>query len=547
MKSPAAAMGWELWQKNRWAFIVLGAPFYLCIGWILTSLTVSYFYGISIGADSDIEGIGILGLALTWLVLFAVFGHTDDDPRKGFSGFPTRMFLLPVRTRTLIQWPVLYGVGAIVFYTMAWVLFVFWPGHLQPPLGYLLLLASAAMVSFQALVWGLASFPKTRIAALLIWAFGLIVMAVGSQAGSDRGILAWILAGVLVAGWLGIEVGVQAERSGGWQGWYGWQRWLNPWVVWRRKSAVPFRSAQQAQFWIEWRRNGRLALAIVAGFAGLLLIWTVLGQENQSDPNWAAPLLTPMVILVVFTCFLGGPMVPNDAATARYAMSAFIAVRPAATADLCRAKFKVAARIFLCLLPLLAVLCVSWMVEAQVLPSTLGQWRSQDEGFLWPQFFRGLTMVAVGTVVPYSLLLGALPVWLTGRMPGFPWSFTLLMVAMLAVFNWGGWLFQSGIAFDSSGLTDQASAVLGLALLLKMGFAYLVFRESHRRALMTRRFILGYIAIWLLVSGLLLVLSDKVGHELQPMGQLVSWMLILIFPLGRVGWSPLALAWNRHR
>lgn len=540
-------MRWELWQKNRWAFIVLGGPFYFWIGGNLTNLTVSYFYGISNSPDFDSEVFGVFGLALSWLVLFAVFGHTDNDPRKGFSGFPTRMFLLPVRTRTLIQWPVLYGIGVIVFYTMAWVLFVFWPSHIQPPLGYLLLLASAAMVSFQALVWGLASFPKTRIAALLVWAFGIIVMAVGSQAGNDRGIMAWILAGVLVAGLLGIEFGVKAERSGGWQGWHGWRRWLNPWVVWRRNSAVPFRSAQQAQLWIEWRRNGRLALAIVAGFAGLLLIWTVLWLENQIVPNWARSLLTSMVILVVFTCVLGGLMVPNDPATARYAMSAFIAVRPVATADMCRAKFKVAARIFLCLVPLLAVLCVSWMIEAQVLSSTLDQWRSQEEGFLWPQFFRGLEMVAVGILVPYCLLLGALPVWLTGRMPGFPWSFALLMVAVMAVFTWGDWLFQSGIAFDSSGLTDQVSTVFRLALLLKMGFAYLGFRESHRRALMSGHFIAGYVAVWLLVSGLLLVLSDKLSNDLYPMGTLMIWVLILIFPLGRVGWSPLALAWNRHR
>ena len=80
-----------------------------------------------------------------------------------------------------------------------------------------------------------------------------------------------------------------------------------------------------------------------------------------------------------------------------------------------------------------------------------------------------------------------------------------------------------------------------------MGFAYYGFRESYRRALMSGRFIAGYVAVWLLVSGLLLVLSDKLSNDLYPMGTLMIWVLILIFPLGRVGWSPLALAWNRHR
>src|ERR1035437_9915820 len=118
MKTPAAAMRWELWQKNRWAFMLVGGLFCLCTG---LNLSLLVFYGIGIGdyfSANQANGvmIGVFGLALTWLVLFAVFGHTDNDPRKGFSGFPTRMFLLPVRTRTLIQWPVLYSIGAIVFY-----------------------------------------------------------------------------------------------------------------------------------------------------------------------------------------------------------------------------------------------------------------------------------------------------------------------------------------------------------------------------------------------------------------------------------------------
>jgi hypothetical protein len=544
MKTPAAAMRWELWQKNRWAFIVLGGLFYLCIG---LNLSLSFIYDSPRPEREPGVVFGILGLALTWLVLFVVFGHTDNDPRKGFSGFPARMFLLPVRTRTLIQWPVLYGIGAILFSTIAWALFVFWPIHVQPPLGYMLLLASTAMVSFQALVWGLASFPKTRIAALLVWAFGLIVMAVGSTYWSQLGIVKWILAGVLGAGLLSIEFGVKAERSGGWQGWHGWRRWLNPWVVWRRNSAVPFRSPLQAQLWIEWRRNGRLPLAILAGLAAVLICLTVFWVEDSFTANSADTWPEFLVILVLLACAVGGLMVPNDPATARYAMSPFIAVRPVSTADMFRVKFQVAIGVFIRILPLLVVLFILWLIASKTSLATLYHWRSQEEGFAWSPFFRAAEILALGVLVPYSLLLGAMQVWMTGRTPGFPWSFMLLLIAVMVAFIVGPWFLQPLSAYgrDAFGLTARTS-IFGLALLLKMGVAYYGFRASHRHALISGRFIAGYVSFWLLVSGLLMVLSE-LGNQVYPADPFLCWLLILILPLGRVGWSPLALAWNRHR
>jgi len=228
-------------------------------------------------------------------------------------------------------------------------------------------------------------------------------------------------------------------------------------------------------------------------------------------------------------------MVPNDPATARYAMSPFIAVRPVSTADMFRVKFQVAIGVFMRILPLLVVLFILWMIASKTSLATLYHWRSQEEGFAWPPFFRAAEVLAFGVLVPYSLLLGAMQVWMTGRTPGFPWSFVLLLIAVMVAQTARSWFLQPLSAFT-----------FGLALLLKIGLAYYGFRESHRRALMSGRFIAGYVAVWLLVSGLLLVLSE-LSNQVDPMNHFPCWLLILILPLGRIAWSPLALAWNRHR
>ena len=48
------------------------------------------------------EGLGYLPMGLSLFVTFAFCGFTEPDRRARLEGYPSRLFSLPVKTRTLV-------------------------------------------------------------------------------------------------------------------------------------------------------------------------------------------------------------------------------------------------------------------------------------------------------------------------------------------------------------------------------------------------------------------------------------------------------------
>src|SRR2546421_9229201 len=100
MRSPAYGLAWQLWRQYRRGLTAL----------LLYGIAVSLiFQTAAAGRLGDLRIPATLPLMFGLLYLMAVFTHPDADVAATRSGYPAHLWVLPVRTRELVAWPMLYG------------------------------------------------------------------------------------------------------------------------------------------------------------------------------------------------------------------------------------------------------------------------------------------------------------------------------------------------------------------------------------------------------------------------------------------------------
>lgn len=474
------------------------------------------------------------------LIVFAMFSATESHPKLGFTGIPPRRFALPVPTWMLLCGPLLLGMLITVALSVAWFGFVL-PGlaYGTPlPVVYFASLSASGLAVFQALVWGLASFPKTR--AISVTFSMLVLLILAPLPFSDHGARAerWqtlnalfvpVFAGVWVCAVTAAWFSVNLERRGRWT---GWTRPLLPAVIrsWIEARPPSFASAWQAQFWAEWRRNGRAALLVWTFLVPVLLSADLLFRERQLF--WTSEEASEGLLPLAFTLGIGwlvvtGLNLARDPASGRLPLSSFTAVRPVSAGTLFQAKLALGAVLWLGAIPILAAFYYVFASAGGYLGGALSEVRN-----VWK------------VLLPISLhvFVGILPFCLWGRMPGFPWS----LLPMLLVYG----LLVNGLRWFSGHSHYQELLFVSLVLLViaKLIAAAWSFSTAIHRGLSSIQFALGYTAAWLAATGVLLWI---VYGALDQSDSFAALKLIpgavLIVPLARVAFSPLALESNRHR
>src|SRR5262245_65068188 len=165
MSSPAVAIAWEIWRKNRWGFWVV-------LGSLLCGLAVR-FSGRS--EDEVLLFIGGTAMIVSFVVAFAIFSYAESGAQLSF---PTRTFALPVQTRLLVNCPTVLGLVGIAIIHLAWAYLFLLPLDANYPLGSFTLYWAAALLTFQALLWCLANYPKLFVAVVVVAAALFIRLAV---------------------------------------------------------------------------------------------------------------------------------------------------------------------------------------------------------------------------------------------------------------------------------------------------------------------------------------------------------------------------------
>ncbi len=540
MHSVAWALGWELWRRHRFWF-VLTAAYLLAAAVALRLLPPG-----ELSASVALVAVAPLGAAAVLLLAFFTYSLGMDLMSPG-SGFPGRAFTLPMRTAALAGWPMLYGGTAAALLWLAAALLILRPCGLAAPLAWPALLAAAFTAWMQALLWWPVGWPLLRTAAVVLL---LIAFTAAPRVWADAGVpgpaAVPVLAALLAAAYVAAVAGVARARRGDGQAWpSSWQWALRLWAA-AAGPRAPFASAGAALVWYEWRRNGVMLVLLSTLLLPLLVPLLLLPESPVLGPwaKWGGFLLLPL--MVGLTAGGGMGQMGSAGKDRKAGLPTFLATRPVPSAAFVAAKRKAAA---LCTL---AIWAPPYLIALAIL---FRPGNGAEVAQMWGQLLRFYPPWKAGVVVALGALALPALTWkemvenLAFGLTGRPRVITASVLAVLALFVAGSlagvWVARHPEAHETLlGLAWWAAATaVGLKLLLA-GWAV---RALLRMRLVSPRALTRGLVAWLvIVLALFGALAWLVPSGLASLSSL-ALAAVLLVPLARPALAPLALAWDRHR
>src|SRR5579871_6324540 len=110
MSTPALALAWELWWRHRLGLVGVVALVAGFAGYCAAETVTGRF--------ASVSSIWFV-MGLSYVIGVFAYGF-EARLEVAESGFPARLFVLPVRTWVLVGWPMLQGVAAAVLLWLAW-------------------------------------------------------------------------------------------------------------------------------------------------------------------------------------------------------------------------------------------------------------------------------------------------------------------------------------------------------------------------------------------------------------------------------------------
>ncbi len=544
MRSPAQAIVWEICAKNRntllFAFGLI--PFCALIEWIV---------------PPDHELLAMLqsfGAIATFVSIVWACSYTANDSRGKFSGFPSWMYTLPLRTRSLVIIPVLLGIALMLIAAVAWELTIhaYWRWQMETvQLGWHALLAIATLVSVQALVWSLHRFRWVRVVALVAVMFGFFYVALVAPLQKFAGGAAVWFGGVAIATALagfGAIAGVERDRRGEWQGWTGklWEFILD--LVPHRSGA--FVSAAHAQLWFEWRRRGIFAFT---AFGATMALW--IFTYPLSSALYLGPIETlfnfsgPFFGMILFAGVLGTALGKSDPWSSELGVHPVIAVRPLSTSALVFAKMKSAA----------IVTTAGWLLFTILLGPVIFftshmDWPSEQTSRFWqdfptsyPAFWRWLSnpiVVLALVAATWHTMVQSMCVVLAGNKRKITIAAWTGMIVLALALGAALWLYRRPAWVDP--VFRNLPWFIAAMMILKMYGTVRAFIDV--KTLVSKRDFRTLLALWMMVAVLILAagIFAQVAHRLPAA---LLWLLVLwqFFPANEIPQCVINLRRNRHR
>jgi len=520
----AVALAWEFWGRHRWglagaAALVAGFAAYTAAA-PLTALgaTLSTLWFV---------------MALSYVIGVFAYGF-EARLEAAESGFPPRLFVLPVPTWLLVGWPMAQGMLAAVAMWLAWDGLVLRPAGVETPAWWVPMLA-AVVACAQALVWLPFGVAWLRVGVMALALTALLRSgAYFDDAAVQARALTGVAAGLVPAAFLVARSGVARARRGDNPEW-GWFRRPagGESVAPAGRERAPFASAMAAQTWYEWRLRGRGYVAAVAAVVAVLAAVALFEQPSSRADFGLVFLFVPPLIAAYWGAAAGSP----GESIRSTALSTFAATRPLDGRAMVAAKVRA----------LTLAAAATWLV---VLAFTAG-WVAAADGFerLGRTWEASVERQGRATAVGFCALFAAGLVGGTWRalvanlwvgLAGRTWLVPLQTVVMSlpAVY-----LFAEGVHWDSdparrerllAALPWIVSAAVAVKLLAAGGFVY---RDGASRV----------VGAWAVAAaGLAAALVWLVPPALVPAHGVVLGVVLLL-PLARLTAAPRALAWNRHR
>ena len=550
MHAPTTAVLWEVWRRHRWVLIASTAWF-LAVSGLCHAISNGVVFGMEMFLPEPVISLLLL-LAASPLVcgLLPLFAYSCDADLAGKkSTFPARMFTLPLTTRALVGWPMIYGTAAVALAWLAVASLILRPGGMAVALWWPAGLLAGCLAWSQAAAWRPFGLPGLRLVAAVVPIGALVAMSgLRWMAHLPELVVSLLFVCTIPPAYIVAVRGVARARRGDQPDWKWLAAWPRSFAGWFSRRRRSFGSPSRAQVWFEWRRNG-LGLPIIVGLAILFVAAWIAVNRHNPDLSPDHPLRSPVLFFAIplWAAFSTGSVSGGfQGSRGRPSIPAFLATRPMTCAGLIWAKMMEAAigtvvvwGMTLAAVVLMVLLTGSWAELA-------GQWNILTECLSGVQ---KAALVPLGVVLllaaTWRMMIVNLFLGLAGRgwvriVGAFAMGSAVVAAVLLAC-----WLFMHPEYRDV--LLAAAPWAVGWAAALKLLVGGWLVWLIVRRRLVQARLTARLLAAWLLTAaGLTGLLCWLVPHGLAPW-YLAPACVVLAMPLVRISLAPLALAWNRHR
>ena len=529
MRTALNAFAWEILWKNRLVFVTLGVL-------LAAGATTAWAASRAVSEQWWLEparNMTLVAFLASMLLGSAPFLLMESQGGWRMNSMITRWFVLPVRTVFLVLLPLLAGAGLVALLVAVWMPVL---NRLKPGLDarYFTAVLVAGLVAVQALAWTVPRRPgQFWVGAALLFPV-ILILSLGPQDQPDTGrfrqqmLLPLGAGSVLFAAWAAYAA--QRNRCGDWPGELPldrvWQfvRQGGAGTAWQRD----FHSRATALLWSDSLPPLRLlTLSWVALVLILFLYFSLTLRGRASDLAFSLRMLR-FVVLNLTTAL---------AILWMAGWGLFVGCEPGAG-------FRTRLRAFRATLPL-----SSGALAAQRLVTLLLGW-----GIVWSLpvalgvsnawFATGVGLVdevdtlrlARWMAASAQVAVGALPLILWGRFEGFP------NVLLAAICSWAAaWMVAANLRVESN--PGWHWALVGAVLALKLGGAAWACVRGLLSGHVTWRFPIGLLVGWFVIAAFLVGVMPTWRHD----GLYASLTLLVMLPLARLAWCPLAIAANRHR
>jgi hypothetical protein len=539
MVARAVAIGWELWNAQRrvliascWAFLSEIALF-PALMWVSRDPIAIFL--------AFLPAMFAAGCIMNALI------YSGEKAGQIGAGLSPRLFTLPIRTAELVAWPLLYG---------AVTMFVLWlyvaglvssMGGLSVPILLPGLSAAALMVWLQAMSWSPFRYPAITsiVAVVAIATLAAIAIASRMWLNLSVGQVNLLLVAYILAAYVYAITSVARDRVGDGRGRRGSSRRLISRPVKTLRRLKPFRSAQRAQLWYEWRGHG-LSLPV----ACLLLCLFVAALSLEFGGADGARMATLIGFLLLVPVGYAGPIGASLAKLTHFfdprpTFPTFLAARPMTSVSLATAKLKMSVLSVLATWLLVALVIAIWLLCSGRRSAIIDQWSSWIDRIPGPKSV--LLPVAAGVLVllTWRQYTGTLWQGLSGR----PWLLRVGIGLFSGLASVGGGIAVLVLRFPEYGpvVSSLLPWVLVTAAAMRTLIAVAAYRVAYARGMLSGRSIVATAAVWLVVFGLVtafvkFVLPPSIGGS-----TVVLPAVALLVPLARFPAAFLALDCNRHR
>lgn len=542
MRTPAAAIAWELRQRHRWGLMAVLATI-LTLGCIKIAVLTN-------PAHLELNDVTFalllpvpLSAAFMYLLAVFTFGVSGDLAARE-SMYPPRMLTLPVSTAALAGWPMLYGCVSMTLLWFAVRIAGIFPPGVDVPKYWPALFAASLLAWTQALTWMPYPLRGMRIVTSIVLLVSIdIVVFIALENKPRESTMLLLLAPWVPLAYVTAVSAVRRARRGDVPDWGMAERFAPAFT--RSPARRDFRSVSRAQLWFEWRQYGRslpLLVAIVLP-VGLALLFPF-----RETPVIVVEIVVASLLLPAFMAIFVAATVAKSSSNASesYGITPFIATRPVEDRALVVAKWQAS---------LLSTLA-AWMIVAAAVPAALmgadatepimNIARNVDDALGRPRAIILALLILAGLVgATWKQLVQGLYIAMSGR----DWAVKGIAFATLVLVTFGflalGWILESryriGVAWSSIPWLMAAFVALKLVLAMR------VMQRGAERGLFSRKqLVFGAIA-WdacvLALYGVLALILPAILFRRY----FLLLVAMLVVPFVRLAAAPLAVARNRHQ